>query len=86
MGQRTKVKKGYLNDFDFEDASFDAITCMAVFHYLEKAERQHLLNQIKKLLKPNGLFIWSVAVKPDTAPELEYLKKVYCQFPTQKWN
>lgn len=83
VSQRTQLQKGYLSDSHFKDASFDAITCMAVFHYLEKLERQNLLNQIKKLLKPDGLFIWSVAVKPDTETEFKYLKKMYRQFPTQ---
>ena len=81
--QRTKLQKGYLSSFDFKDASFNAITCMAVFHYLNQSERQDMLNQIKKLLKPNGVFIWSVAVKPDTEKGFDYFKRMYRQFPIQ---
>jgi tRNA (cmo5U34)-methyltransferase len=83
VGQKTKLLKGYLSDFDFKESSFDAITCMAVFHYIEKSDRQDILNQIKKVLKPNGLFIWSVAVKPDTEKDFDYFKRMYRQFPTQ---
>ena len=83
LKERSEILRGYLDDFDFEENSFDAITCMAVFHYLEKTERNKILNQVKELLRPNGVFIYSVAVKPDTQREFDYLKNMYRQFPTQ---
>lgn len=80
---RTKILKGYLQDFNFPNSTFDAITCIAVLHYLDHSERLNILQQVKKLLKPNGLFVWTVGVKPETEEELDYLKKLYKKFSEQ---
>ena len=83
---RTKILKGYLQDYNFLNSTFDAITCIAVLHYLDNSERLNILQQVKKLLKPNGLFVWTVGVKPETEEELDYLKKTIQTISGTKWN
>ena len=83
LKERTSLMNGYIHDFDFSASSFDAITCIAVFHYLDKSERLNILKQVKEILKPNGIFILQLAVKPGTKEEFEYLKRIYLQYPTQ---
>ncbi|MEC3907637.1 class I SAM-dependent methyltransferase [Tamlana sp. 2201CG12-4] len=83
IGDRTKLLKGYLEDFHLRKASFNAITCIAVLHYLDRNGRQNIFKAVKKLLKPKGVFVWTVAVKPETSQELNYLKRLYFQFPRQ---
>lgn len=83
LESRVELLNGYIADFRFDDNSFDAITCLAVFHYLQKNERKEILDTIQKALKPNGVFIYSVAVKPETEIELTVLKDIYFNFPVQ---
>lgn len=83
LQDRTKLLNGYIEDFTFPESKFDAVTCVAVLHYLDKSQRLNIFQQVKKLLKPDGVFIWSVGVRPETNDEFDYLKKVYRQFPTQ---
>lgn len=80
---RTTLLHGYLEDFEFAQASFDAVTCIAVFHYLDVRQRLSILQGIRQMLKPNGVFILTVAVKPDTEEAFEYYKKMLLQFPVQ---
>ncbi|MFK5879844.1 MAG: class I SAM-dependent methyltransferase [Flavobacteriaceae bacterium] len=83
LQERTKFLHGYLRDFEIDKSTFNAITSVAVFHYLDLQERLDILRNVKRLLKPNGVFIWNVGVKPKTEPEFQYLKKMFLQFPKQ---
>ncbi len=83
LQERTKFLHGYLKDFDIDNSAFNAITSVAVFHYLDLSERIDILRKVKGLLKPNGVFIWNVGIKPKTEMEFKYLKKLFLQFPKQ---
>ncbi len=83
LQERAKFLHGYLIDFKMDNSTFDAITSIAVFHYLDSSERLNILRNVKRLLKPNGVFIWNVGIKPKTEPEFQYLKKMFLQFPKQ---
>lgn len=62
----------------FEDNKFDIVFANLSIHYFSDADTKNLMNEIKRILKNNGLFIGSVngiqglnAIK-DTARELEH--------------
>ena len=45
----------------FPDSSFDKVYCLAVFHHIPSDEfRLQFLNEIKKILKPQGILILTV--------------------------
>lgn len=49
---------GNITDLSFEDASFDAIFCIATFHHLPSEKyRLQALNEFKRVLKPDGHLI-----------------------------
>ncbi len=52
-----------MQSLPFEDASFDVLCCMAAFHHLPSATvRLQVLNEMKRLLTPNGKLLmtnWS---------------------------
>lgn len=83
LEKRVELLNGYISEFSLEENSFDAVTCLAVFHYLPKKDRMAILKTVKKVLKSSGVFIYSVAVEPDTAKELNVLKEMYFQFSVQ---
>ena len=83
LENQVELLNGYLSEFKFDDNLFDAVTCLAVFHYLEKKERKEILDTIKSVLKPNGVFIYSVAFEPETETELNVLRKMYFNFSVQ---
>jgi tRNA (cmo5U34)-methyltransferase len=51
LQSRTKFLHGYLKDFEIADSTFNAITSVAVFHYLGLQERIKILKNVKRLLK-----------------------------------
>ena len=62
----------------FEDNKFDIVFANLSVHYFSDSDTKQLINEIKRILKKDGLFIGSVngiqglEVIKDTAKELEY--------------
>jgi ubiquinone/menaquinone biosynthesis C-methylase UbiE len=48
------VVQGDARNLPFEDNSFDAIIMIAVIHHINPEEHHIVLNEIKRVLKPNG--------------------------------
>lgn len=48
---------------------FDGATCLLVFHFLDRAERAHILAQIRQRLRPGSPLLLVHASFPQTEPE-----------------
>lgn len=60
----------------FQDASFDAITSVFLFHELPRDARRRVLSEIKRVLKPNGLVVICDSVQlSDSAPLKPFLDR-----------
>jgi len=55
-GNKIKYELGNLTCLPFEDASFDAVLCWGVLHYLSSEEFSQALNELYRVLKPGGYF------------------------------
>jgi SAM-dependent methyltransferase len=44
------------NKLPFDDQSFDFITAVCVYHHLDPAERPALTKEVRRVLRPGGLF------------------------------
>jgi ubiquinone/menaquinone biosynthesis C-methylase UbiE len=59
-----EIKQGNMINLPFEDNSFDYIICVAVYHHLENdIDRQKALNEMYRVLKPNGkvfIEVWAM--------------------------
>ena len=57
VSNRTKFAFGSVTDIPFQNKSFDIVTCMGVIHHLPKEEdRVKAFEEIRRVLKPNGVF------------------------------
>jgi len=69
LTQGFQVVQGAAQSLPFEDNSFDAIIMIAVIHHIDPIEHIKVLNEIKRVLKPNGTCLitnWAVE-QPENA-------------------
>lgn len=60
---------------DYPDETFDLIIDMMVMHSLTKEDREVMISEVKRLLKPNGYFIfYTIAAESEAA--LDLMKKM----------
>ena len=52
-----KLLEGSVTDVPFEDESFDGIIEACVFQHLNKTDRLRAFGEVKRLLKPGGVFV-----------------------------
>ncbi len=53
-----------------EDASFDVVTSVFLFHELPARARRNVLAEMRRVLKPGGLLVIEDAAQPSEAPDL----------------
>jgi ubiquinone/menaquinone biosynthesis C-methylase UbiE len=53
------------------DGSFDAVTSVFLFHELPLAARRNVLAEVRRVLRPGGLFVLEDAAQLADSPELE---------------
>jgi ubiquinone/menaquinone biosynthesis C-methylase UbiE len=49
-----KYTQGAAEDMPYEDASFDAITCVYLFHELPAEVRKKVVREMSRVLRPGG--------------------------------
>ncbi len=54
------VQKGDLLQNDLQDNSFDVILCLDVIEHFPLLEQEKLIQELTRILKPNGQIIWSI--------------------------
>jgi tRNA (cmo5U34)-methyltransferase len=55
--------ESYFEKLDFKENSFDLIISNLAIHHLVDEEKQNIFNEIRKWLKPGGLFVLADAVR-----------------------
>jgi len=67
MGLRNiKFVNSLVQDIKFEKESFDIVIAWGLIHYLEKKDQEELLNKVKFMLKPNGIFLLTLRSTKDS--------------------
>ena len=64
----------------FADASFDAITCIYLFHELPPRIRPVIAQEFARLLKPGGVLAFADSIQASDAPELARLLDAFPVF------
>ena len=53
------------------DASYDAITCVYLFHELTQEVRQKIVSEMNRILKPGGVVVFTDSIQLGDRPELD---------------
>lgn len=64
---RVRLHHGSIDDAP--DGPFDGATCLLVFHFIERGERQHILRKLRRRLKPGAPLVLMHISFPQTEPE-----------------
>lgn len=64
---------------DFKDQTFDAIYSVFVMHELPAVEREKLVREAYRLLKPGGLLVLADSLQLDDVPQLNWALKRFPQ-------
>lgn len=68
---QAEIVTGAVEQAPFEDASFDAATCVYLFHELPPRVRAEAAAEIARLLKPGGVLVFADSVQAGDAPDLD---------------
>jgi ubiquinone/menaquinone biosynthesis C-methylase UbiE len=68
FGTRVVLKKCFIQDANFLDNSFDRCFSISIIEHLTDKEIISILNHVKRVLKPGGLFILTVDLFLDLKP------------------
>lgn len=60
---RTDFVEANAEKLPFKDASFDVVVCIYLFHELPRRVRLVVMNEIRRVLKPGGLFIFEDSIQ-----------------------
>ncbi len=75
-GNKVKYDLGNLTCLPFEDASFDAVLCWGVLHYLTGEEFSQALNELYRVLKPDGFLGLTLRSTADSECDIDNAKQM----------
>jgi ubiquinone/menaquinone biosynthesis C-methylase UbiE len=53
-GVRVQLDRGFSDALPYPDASFDRVLSSFMFHHLQRAEKEHTLDEVQRVMKPGG--------------------------------
>ncbi|MDX2275961.1 MAG: class I SAM-dependent methyltransferase [Hyphomonadaceae bacterium] len=75
--RQVEIVTGAVEQAPFEDASFDAATCVYLFHELPPRVRREAVREIARLLKPGGVFVLADSLQSGDAPDLDRMLEYF---------
>jgi ubiquinone/menaquinone biosynthesis C-methylase UbiE len=63
----------------YADASFDAVTCVFLFHELPRDARRRVLHEIRRVLKPGGVVSVCDSAQLSDSPELAFFLDAFAE-------
>src|SRR5690606_5282007 len=68
---QVEVINGAVEQAPFEDASFDAATCVYLFHELPPRVRRDAAREIARIVKPGGVFVLADSIQTGDTADLD---------------
>jgi len=68
-GDLVQLTKGNAEDMPYASSSFQALTCVFLFHELPRDARQNVLNECFRLLEPGGTLILADSIQIEDSPK-----------------
>jgi ubiquinone/menaquinone biosynthesis C-methylase UbiE len=72
-----EIVTGAVEQAPFEDASFDAVTCVYLFHELPPRVRRAAAREIARVLKPGGVFVLADSIQTGDAADLDRMLEYF---------
>jgi len=74
---QVEIVAGAAEQAPFDDASFDAITCIYLFHELPPRVRRDVAREIARLLKPGGVLVFADSIQTGDTPDLDRMLEYF---------
>ncbi|MEZ6024367.1 MAG: class I SAM-dependent methyltransferase [Hyphomonadaceae bacterium] len=74
---QVEVATGAAEQAPFEDASFDAVTCVYLFHELPPRVRRAVAGEIARVLKPGGVLVLADSIQTGDAEDLDRMLEYF---------
>ncbi|HUQ56104.1 class I SAM-dependent methyltransferase [Lentzea sp.] len=68
-GLRARLDRGYAQELPYPDGSFDRVFSSLMLHHLEGASKGEMLAEVRRVLKPGGVFVLADVVHHGHAGE-----------------
>ena len=75
--RQVEIVQGAIEQAPFEDGSFDAATCIYLFHELPPRVRRDAAREIARLLKPGGVLVFADSIQTGDAPDLDRMLEYF---------
>ena len=75
--RQVEIVQGAIEQAPFENASFDAATCIYLFHELPPRVRRESAREIARLVKPGGVFVLADSIQTGDAPDLDRMLEYF---------
>lgn len=72
-----EIVQGAIEQAPFEDASFDAATCVYLFHELPPRIRRDAAREIARIVKPGGAFVLADSIQTGDAADLDQMLEYF---------
>lgn len=74
---QVEIVTGAVEQAPFEDAGFDAATCVYLFHELPPRVRRDAAREIARVLKPGGVFVLADSIQSGDHPDLDRMLEYF---------
>ena len=74
---QVEIVNGAAEQAPFEDASFDAVTCVYLFHELPPRVRRVVARELARVLKPGGVFVLADSIQTGDAADLDRMLEYF---------
>jgi ubiquinone/menaquinone biosynthesis C-methylase UbiE len=74
---QVEIVNGAVEQAPFEDATFDAASCVYLFHELPPRVRRDAAREIARIVKPGGAFVLADSIQTADAPELDRMLEYF---------
>lgn len=75
--RQVEIVNGAIEQAPFEDASFDAATCIYLFHELPPRVRRDAAREIARVLKPGAPFVFADSIQTGDAADLDRMLEYF---------
>jgi ubiquinone/menaquinone biosynthesis C-methylase UbiE len=75
--RQVEIVNGAIEQAPFDDATFDAATCVYLFHELPPRVRRDAIAEIARIVKPGGTFVLADSIQTGDAGDLERMLEYF---------